>query len=68
VARGTVICPDHLVLEDVHDRAGDLTLAGAVQRHVRAVLERAGGDAASAAALLGISEDEVAKHSAALRD
>jgi DNA-binding NtrC family response regulator len=68
VARGTVIGPDHLVLEDGHSRGGDLTLAAAVKRHIRSVLERAGGDAASAATLLGISEDELEKHRAELGD
>ena len=62
VARGTVIGPDHLVLEDTHDRNGDLTLASAVRRHVRTVLDRAQGDTTAAAALLGISEDEVVRH------
>jgi transcriptional regulator with PAS, ATPase and Fis domain len=68
VARGTVIGPDHLVLEDSHQRDTDLTLASVVRRHVRSVLDRAGGDTAAAAGLLGISEDEVARHRAEAGD
>ena len=64
VARGTVIGPDHLVLEDGHNRGNDLTLAGVVRRHVQSVLDRAGGDTAAAATMLGIPEDEVARHRA----
>ncbi|MGE0160148.1 MAG: sigma-54-dependent transcriptional regulator [Gemmatimonadales bacterium] len=68
VARGTVIGPDHLVLEEVHKVTEDLTLASAVRRHVHSVLEHAGGDTAAAAALLGISEEEVAAHRAKVGD
>jgi two-component system response regulator HydG len=68
VARGTVIGPDHLMLEEGNHRGSDLTLASVVRRHVRAVLERAGGDTAAAAAMLGISEDEVAQHRAEAGD
>jgi two-component system response regulator HydG len=68
VARGTVIGPDHLVLEEGHSRGGDLTLASAVRRHVRLVLARAGGDAAAAASLLGITEEEVARHRTGMAD
>jgi DNA-binding NtrC family response regulator len=68
VARGTVIGPDHLVLEDSHQRGTDLTLATVVRRHVRSVLDRAGGDTAAAAGLLGISEEEVARHRAEAGD
>jgi DNA-binding NtrC family response regulator len=69
VARGTVIGADHLVLEDGNQtRGGDLTLAGAVRRHIRFVLDRAGGDAAAAAGLLGITEDELARHQAGTGD
>jgi DNA-binding NtrC family response regulator len=68
VARGTVIGPDHLVLEDGHHRGHDLTLASVVRRHVRSVLDRTGGDTAAAAAMLDIPEDEVARHRAELGD
>ena len=60
VARGTVIGADHLILEGGRRVASDeLTLAAAVERHVRLVLDRAGGDEAEAAQLLGIGVDEV---------
>jgi DNA-binding NtrC family response regulator len=68
VARGTVIGPDHLVLEDTHPRGTDLSLATVVRRHVRSVLDRAGGDATAAAGLLGITEEEVARHRAEAGD
>jgi DNA-binding NtrC family response regulator len=68
VARGTVIGPDHLVLEDNRLGGTDLTLASVVRRHVRSVLDRAGGDAAAAAGLLGITEEEVARHRAEAGD
>jgi len=66
VARGTVIGADHLILED-GDGAGapELLLSTALRRHVRLVLDRAGGDAAAAAELLGIDEGELQRHLAA---
>jgi two-component system NtrC family response regulator len=61
VARGTVIGPDHLILEGrVQGGPEDLTLGAAIRRHVYLVLDRAGGDRAAAAELLGISVDELA--------
>jgi DNA-binding NtrC family response regulator len=68
VARGTVIGGDHLMLEDGHHRSGDLTLASAIRRHVRLVVDRSGGDTSAAAALLGITEEEVARHQAEVKD
>jgi DNA-binding NtrC family response regulator len=63
VARGTVIGVDHLILDDVDGGADeDLSLATALGRHVRMVLDRAGGDEAAAAKLLGISKKELNKH------
>jgi DNA-binding NtrC family response regulator len=62
VARGTVIGPDHLILEDGEGPGGDLLLETAVHRHVRLVLDRAGGDRASAAKLLGIAERDLERH------
>ncbi|MEX2049497.1 MAG: sigma 54-interacting transcriptional regulator, partial [Gemmatimonadota bacterium] len=64
VARGTVIGADHLILDDGHGVRGsdDLLLETAVRRHVRLVLDRAGGDAAAAAQLLGITETELGEH------
>jgi len=59
VARGTVIGPDHLMLDGAHDPNGDLTLATAMRRHVDLVMDRAGGDAAQAAKLLGIGRKEL---------
>jgi two-component system response regulator AtoC len=61
VARGTVIGADHLILDDgqAPGGAGDLLLKSAIRRHVRLVLDRAGGDADSAARLLGIERDEL---------
>lgn len=59
VARGTVIGADHLVLEDSHDPNGDLTLVSAIGRHVRLVFDRAGGDSALAAKLLGVTKKEL---------
>jgi len=60
VARGTVIGADHLILEGGRRVASDdLTLAAAVERHVRLVLDRAGGDEEEAAELLGISVEEL---------
>ena len=59
VARGTVIGPDHLVLEDGRDAGGGLTLAVAIRRHIELVLRRAGGDHALAARLLGIGRKEL---------
>ena len=59
VARGTVIGADHLVLEDSHHPNGDLTLVSAIRRHVRLVFDRAGGDSALAAKLLGVTKKEV---------
>ncbi len=62
LARGTVIGPDHLVLGDEGSAGEGLTLASALARHVRAVLERAGGDEAKAAKLLGITRKELKEH------
>ncbi|MGE0161394.1 MAG: sigma-54-dependent transcriptional regulator [Gemmatimonadales bacterium] len=64
VARGTVIGADHLILDDGHGPSGpdDLLLETAVRRHVRLVLDRAGGDQEAAAKLLGIGADEIAQH------
>jgi DNA-binding NtrC family response regulator len=68
VARGTVIGPDHLVLEDVHDLNGDLTLASAMHRHIELVMSRAGGDPAEAAKLLGVSRKELDRRLAGTED
>ena len=66
VARGTVIGADHLILEDGDGAsAPELLLSTALRRHVRLVLDRAGGDAAAAAELLGIDEGELQRHLAA---
>ena len=64
VARGTVIGADHLILEDGHGDEGsdDLRLDTALRRHVRLVLDRAGGDRPAAARLLGIGESELDEH------
>jgi len=64
VARGTVIGADHLILDDGEGPPGtdDLTLASAVGRHVRLVLERAGGDEEAAAKLLDITPEELTMH------
>ena len=65
VARGTVIGADHLILEDRdegRDGSEDLSLAAAIERHIRAVLEQAGGDDEEAALVLGISKKELHKH------
>jgi len=63
VARGTVIGVDHLILEDLDaDEEDDLSLQTAVSRHVQKVLDRADGDEAAAAKLLGISKKELQKH------
>jgi len=62
VARGTVIGADHLILEGVEaGGARDLTLSAAISRHVGLVLDRAGGDEATAAKLLGITKKELQK-------
>ncbi len=61
LARGTIIGPDHLVLGDEVEDVEDLTLASAMERHVRRILERTGGDEAAAASLLGISGDQLAE-------
>ncbi|HSW31714.1 MAG TPA: sigma-54 dependent transcriptional regulator [Longimicrobiales bacterium] len=62
LARGTVIGPDHLVLGDEGPAGEDLSLAVALKRHVRAVLERAGGDEAKAGELLGVTRKELKEH------
>jgi len=62
LARGTVIGTDHLVLGDEGQAGEDLSLASAVERHVRSVLERTGGDEAKAAKLLGITRKELKEH------
>ncbi|MEQ1855082.1 MAG: sigma-54 dependent transcriptional regulator [Longimicrobiales bacterium] len=68
VARGTVIGPDHLVLEDGHDPNGEMTLAVAIRRHVHLVLARAGGDHALAAKLLGIDREDLDRRLAERED
>ncbi len=62
LARGPVVAADHLVLGDALAEDEDLTLAAAECRHVRYVLERAGGDQAQAAKLLGISVEALEEH------
>ncbi len=63
VARGTVIGADHLILESLEDLAdNDLALVAVVKRHVRLVLDRAGGDETTAAKLLGITKKELVGH------
>jgi DNA-binding NtrC family response regulator len=62
LARGSVIGPDHLELGADGPGSRDLTLAGAVRRHVRQVLDVAGGDEVEAAALLAISRKELKEH------
>jgi len=62
LARGTIIGPDHLVLGEDAENLEDLTLASAMERHVRRILERTGGDEAHAATLLGITREELAEH------
>jgi hypothetical protein len=64
VARGTVIGADHLILDDRDEdpNGDDLSLAAAIARHVREVLEHAGGDDDEAALLLGISKKELHEH------
>jgi DNA-binding NtrC family response regulator len=63
VARGTVIGADHLILEgsDMMGRK-DLSLAAAIRRHIGLVLDRADGDEAAAATLLGITKKELKAH------
>lgn len=68
MARGTVIGPDHLILgdEDPSTTDGlDLSLAAAIRRHVRVVLESTDGDEAAAAERLGIEPEELREHLAA---
>jgi DNA-binding NtrC family response regulator len=55
LARGTIIGPDHLTLGAEAREGEDLTLASAMSRHARRVLQRASGDQDRAAALLDIS-------------
>ena len=64
MARGTVIGADHLILDDGDGPPGsdDLLLSTALRRHVRLVLDRAGGDRTAAAKLLGIGESELDRH------
>ena len=60
MARGTVIGPDHLILGDDQGPKGhgvDLTLAAAIRRHVRVVLESTDGDESAAAEVLGIEPE-----------
>ena len=65
LARGTVIGPDHLVLGSDAEGGEDLTLASAVRRHVRRVMERTAGSEEEAAKLLGIGKKELREHLAA---
>ncbi|MDZ7780236.1 MAG: sigma-54 dependent transcriptional regulator [Gemmatimonadota bacterium] len=65
MARGTVIGPDHLILgdEDPHGPGHlDLSLAAAIRKHVRVVLESTDGDEAAAAKRLGIDPEELREH------
>ena len=65
MARGTVIGPDHLILGDEHGPQGhgvDLSLAAAIRRHVRVVLDSTDGDEEAAAELLGIEPGELHWH------
>ncbi len=62
LARGTVIGADHLTLGSEAEMGEDLTLATALRRHVRRVLERTAGDEAEAAKLLGIPRKELKDH------
>ncbi len=62
LARGPVIAPHHLALGSGVSPSEDLTLRAAVTRHVRHVLDRAGGDERAAAQMLDISEEELAEH------
>lgn len=62
LARGTVIGPDHLVLGTEGLSQEDLTLASAMGRHVRRVLDRTSGDEAEAAKLLGVTKKELREH------
>jgi DNA-binding NtrC family response regulator len=62
LARGTIIGPDHLVLGEDAENLEDLTLASAVERHVRRILEKTGGNEAAAADLLGITDEELSSH------
>jgi DNA-binding NtrC family response regulator len=65
MARGTVIGPDHLILGDDQGPEGhgvDLTLAAAIRRHVRVVLESTDGDESAAAEVLGIEPEELRAH------
>jgi DNA-binding NtrC family response regulator len=65
MARGTVIGPDHLILGDDQGPQGhgvDLTLAAAIRRHVRVVLESTDGDEVAAAEVLGIEPEELRAH------
>ena len=67
VARGTVIGADHLILEGRDTLAPqDLSLRAAIARHVRLVIDRAGGDEEAAARLLGIDTEEMQRHLAAV--
>ena len=67
VARGTVIGADHLILEGRDTLAPqDLSLRAAIARHVRLVVDRAGGDEAAAARLLGIDVKEMNQHLSAV--
>ncbi len=68
LARGPVIAAHHLGIEGVMSSDEDLSLQSAVKRHVRRVLDRAGGDECVAADLLGISEVELSEHLKATTD
>jgi two-component system response regulator AtoC len=59
LARGTIIGPDHLVLGVDTGEEEDLTLAVAMSRHVKRVLDRTYGEEAQAAKLLGITKKEL---------
>jgi len=68
LARGGVVGPEHLRLGSERSRGGaleeegvggDLSLDAAIRRHLRRVLERAGGDRAEAARVLEVGEERL---------
>ena len=73
VARGPVVGPEHLTLglpdnsgpepeEPVAGEEKDWTLDGAVERQIRHVLEKTGGNKTKAARLLGVSRSRLATY------